>query len=374
MRVLQAFVADDNGGLTKYIIQNYTYIQKYNVQFDFLTYEKNKLSFEDKLIEKGGIIFHINSVINLIGYISDMKNILKKNNYDIIHFNMSYVNFIPILLARLISPKHIKFIIHSHSMGFDENNIMIKYIKKCVHIIGRQLIPFICDGYLSCTNDAGKWMFTKHTRKQSTYKVVHNAIDILHFKYAENVRRIIREKLGFNNDDFVIGHIGRFTYQKNHEFLIEIFYECIQKNHACKLLLIGEGPNKNNIEEMVKKLGIEEKVFFLGAREDIPDLLQAMDVFCLPSRFEGLGIVGIEAQAAGLTCFASDTIPRELAVTKNCEFLPLTEAKKWAEKILMVNLKTRSDTLEQIEAAGYEINSQIKNIYEYYISLINVEV
>ena len=373
MKVLQAFIADDNGGLTKYILQNYTYIQKYGVQFDFLTYEKNELSYENKLIQRGGKVFHIRSVINFINYIQDLRHILKENCYDIVHFNMSYANFVPIILIKLILPKQTKIILHSHSMGFDEQNRMIKYLKKSIHKIGRQIIPFTCDGYLGCTHDAGKWMFTESTRKELFYKVVHNAINISSFIYNENIRVLTRKKLHLSNDDFVIGHIGRFTYQKNHEFLIKVFHECLQKKSDCKLMLIGDGPNKKNIEIMSRNLGIEDRVLFLGNRNDIPKLLQAMDVFCLPSRFEGLGMVGVEAQAAGLTCFASDVVPKELAVTNKCKFLPLADKKEWVERILETQGDIRYNTLEQIKEAGYEINNEIKHIVEYYKRLISLE-
>ncbi len=373
MKVLQAFIADDNGGLTKYIVQNYKYIQKYDVQFDFLTYEKNKLSFEDVLTKKGGRIFHIDSVINFIGYIKKINTILKEHHYDIVHFNMSYANFLPILFVKLILSKHTKIILHSHSMGFDEQNCLIKCLKNCIHKIGRQLIPFICDGYLSCTYDAGKWMFTEYTRNKSLYKVTYNAIDISSFKYDENIRISTRKKFHFSDNDFIIGHIGRFTYQKNHEFLIKIFYECLQRNPNCKLMLIGEGPNKIDIEKMSSDFGIVDKVMFLGTRNDIPELLQAMDVFCLPSRFEGLGIVGIEAQAAGLTCIASDVVPSELAVTEDCEFISLTNKTRWVESILRCQGKVRRNTFEQIKEAGYEINNEIKNVTEYYNRLISME-
>lgn len=373
MKVLQAFIADDNGGLTKYILQNYTYIQKYGIQFDFLTYEKNKLSYENKLIQRGGKVFHINSVINFISYIRDLKHILKDNCYDIIHFNMSYANFVPIILVKLISQKHTKIILHSHSMGFDEQNSMIKYFKKCIHKMGRRIIPFICDGYLGCTHDAGKWMFTESIRKKTFYKVVHNAINISSFIYNEDIRVLTRKKFRFSNNDFVIGHIGRFTYQKNHDFLIEVFNECLQRNPNCKLMLIGDGPNKTHIENMSKKLGIEDKVIFLGNRSDIPELLQAMDVFCLPSRFEGLGMVGVEAQAAGLICLASDVVPKELALTKNCKFLPLADRKKWVDGILSVQKKVRYNTSNEVKKAGYEINNEIKIIAEYYSRLVTME-
>lgn len=370
MKILQAFIADDNGGLTKYVIQNYEYIHRYGIQFDFLTYEKNKLSFENSITKHGGKVFYISSVLNAVKFMQDLNKIMKDNHYDIIHFNMSYANFIPILFIKIILPKYTKIILHSHSTGFDERNGVIKKIKWCVHKWGRWLAPKICDGFLSCSHDAGEWMFTKKTRESFLYKVTHNAINISSFVYDSKVRSIVRDNLNIKVNDLVIGHIGRFTYQKNHEFLIDIFDACVKKSSNCKLMLIGDGPNQKRIREKVKYFGLEKNVLFLGERNDVPQLLQAMDVFCLPSHFEGLGIVGVEAQAAGLPCIVSDRVPKELAITEACQFLPLADVQAWVNAIYAIP-SSRVNTKAKIKQAGYDIEEEIKNVVKYYKWLLD---
>lgn len=287
---------------------------------------------------------------------------------------MSYVNFVPILIIKIMLPSETKIIFHGHSMGIDNENVFIKVIKTCIHKIGRHVIPILCDGFLCCSNDAGKWMFTEKTRKRNVYKIAHNAIDITPFLFQKTVRTSIREKLKIRDDDIVIGNIGRFTYQKNHEFLIDVFDKCLLMNPRYKLMLIGDGPNKEMIEKKVSALGIEDRVMFLGVRKDVHKLLQAMDIFCLPSRFEGLGIVGIEAQASGLTCLVSDVVPKDLGVTDKCKFLSLN-SDLWLSEILkydVCNPLDRMNTLYPIKNAGYEINDEIKEMVRYYNSLVKM--
>ncbi len=174
--------------------------------------------------------------------------------------------------------------------------------------------------------------------------------------------------MGIEAETFCVGHIGRFTYQKNHEYLLKIFAEVLLKRPNSKLVLIGDGDNLQNIKDLVKEKKLYDKILFLGNRKDVPELMQIMDCFVLPSRFEGLPIVGIEAQTAGLPCFFADTITKELGITDLAHFIPLqVTPKEWVEQILQNSNIDRKDMSKEISAAGYDIKTEIKNMEKIYI-------
>ena len=365
IRILQAFVANDKGGLTGYICQNYRFIDKNKVQFDFLTFEDGKLDFEDEFISMGARFYHISRPSHLISYAKSLKGILNQTEYAAVHFNMSYANFIPITIARWLGAK--KIIVHSHSTAIDDRRSVVRIIKTAIHKIGRNLMSYMADDYLACSSLAAQWMYPVSILQSKHYHMARNAIDVSKYNYNPHVRADVRQRLKISDDTFVIGHVGRFTYQKNHEFLIDIFKQVHDKLNNSLLLLIGEGPEENQMKEKVASLELASCVLFLGRRNDVPQLFQAMDCFVLPSRFEGLGIVGIEAQSSGLQCIFSDVVPREVDVVGKSIFLSLEHSEQWVSEILKISyLNNRKNTEAQVDAAGYNIHSEIKKIESLY--------
>ena len=365
IRILQAFVANDKGGLTGYICQNYRFIDKNKVQFDFLTFEDGKLDFEDEFISMGARFYHISRPSHLISYAKSLKGILNQTEYAAVHFNMSYANFIPIIIARWLGAK--KIIVHSHSTAIDDRRSVVRIIKTAIHKIGRNLMSYMADDYLACSSLAAQWMYPVSILQSKHYHMARNAIDVSKYNYNPHVRADVRQRLKISDDTFVIGHVGRFTYQKNHEFLIDIFKQVHDKLNNSLLLLIGEGPEENQMKEKVASLELASCVLFLGRRNDVPQLFQAMDCFVLPSRFEGLGIVGIEAQSSGLQCIFSDVVPREVDVVGKSIFLSLEHSEQWVSEILKISyLNNRKNTEAQVDAAGYNIQSEIKKIESLY--------
>lgn len=365
IRILQAFVANDKGGLTGYICQNYRFIDRNKVQFDFLTFEDGKLDFEDEFIDMGARFYHISRPSHPISYAKSLKDILNQTEYAAVHFNMSYANFIPLIIARWIGAKRI--IMHSHSTAIDDRRDGIRFAKIIIHKLGRYLMNYMADEYLACSSLAAQWMYPASILQSKRYHMAKNAIDVSKYNYNPHVRADIRRKLKISDDTFVIGHVGRFTYQKNHEFLIDIFKQVHDKLNNSLLLLIGEGPEENQMKEKVASLELASRVLFLGRRNDVPKLFQAMDCFVLPSRFEGLGIVGIEAQSSGLQCIFSDVVPREVDVVGKSIFLSLEHSGQWVSEILKISsLNNRKNTEAQVDAAGYNIHSEIKKIESLY--------
>lgn len=368
IRILQAFVANDKGGLTGYICQNYRFIDKKKIQFDFLTFETKPLDFEQEFISYGARFFHIPRPSHLWGYTFSLKKILAQNSYSAIHFNMSYANFIPILIANMLGKKRI--IVHSHSTDIDDKRLYVRGIKLGIHKIGRQLFRYIATDYFACSKLAAEWMYPDSIMQSSKYHFAKNAINASKYLYNSQIREKVRNNLHLSKNTFVIGHIGRFTYQKNHEFLIDVFYKLLGKEKNALLLLIGDGPEKTKIKKKVEQLGIINNVLFLGQRNDVPQILQAMDCFVLPSRFEGLGIVGVEAQAAGLSCILSAEIPEEIDISGNVQFLPLDcPLNQWSEAILSTRGQKRITTDIMLKKSGYSIRDSIKEIEKIYLKV-----
>lgn len=366
IRVLQYIVSNDKGGLTKYICQNYCFINKNKIQFDFITYDKF-LDFEKEFYQKGARFYRIPKIKNIIKYFSFWKRLQEENKYEIIHFHMSYTNIVPIICARLVGIKNI--ILHAHSTQIDDNRLFIRIIKKQLNFLGKILVKFLVKKYLACSDLAAKWMFPISVVKRKEYILVHNAIDLKKYLFNREIRNQKRKELNISDNCFCIGHVGRFAYQKNHDYLIDIFKEIYLLNKNTKLLLIGDGSLINREKEKVLNLGLEENVIFLGNRNDVFDLYNAFDCFILPSRFEGLGMVIIEAQASSLHCYVSDIIPKEVKITDLVDFISLDKSPKfWAKKIMKDNIFERNNMLKDILKAGYDIEYEVKRLEKIYMS------
>lgn len=365
IRILQATVSNDRGGLTGYICQNYRLIDKKKVQFDFLTYE-DALDFQKEFELLGARFYKVPTPIHFRSYYQYLKQIRCERGYKAIHINMSYANFVLVLAAKLAG--YPRIIVHSHSTGLDTASDVTRAIKMAVHHIGRQLIPFLATDYWACSKLAAGWMFPTKIIQHKQYEVLYNAIDLEKFRFDVKKRKVMRDVLGIDDDIFVVGHVGRFTYQKNHEFLIRIFREIEKKESQSVLLLVGDGPNREMIEEQVESYGLTDKVKFLGQRSDVADLYQAMDAFVLPSRFEGLCIVAIEAQMATLPTVWSEVLPSETSVSDANTILSLQQTpEEWAEEVLKKKGAPRGDNTEILRKAGYDVEIEIKRVENLYI-------
>lgn len=253
-------------------------------------------------------------------------------------------------------------IAHSHTAG---GNVQIKsFIKSKL----RSRISNHSDYLFACSKNAGEWMFGN----DNNARVINNAIDVRKYTYSFPIRSKIRNKLGFTKDDFVVGHIGNFSAVKNYDFIIEVFSQVIKVNKNAKLILIGKDDNNPEIKSIVNKRDIKDNVLFTGVRSDIPDLLQAIDIFLFPSLYEGLPVTLIEAQASGLKILASDTITNEVAITDNVEFMSLNKsAKAWADIIMKYSDGyERKDTSQEILSASYDVKQIANELENFYIKIL----
>lgn len=360
-RVLQIGMTDNLGGIENYLINYYRHIDKSKIQFDFINIYPNDLCFQDELINGGSKVYKVSSYYrHPIKYIKELKKIIIDNNYEIIHCNMnSAVMLYPLIAAKMSGAK--VRIAHSHNASSDKG-----LIKSLLHNINRHFIPLFANKFFACSDKAGKWFYSKKILNSNNYYVIKNAVDTEKFKFNKKVREEKREELKIEKDTLVIGHVGRFNKQKNHTFLIDIFNELHKVNNNSKLILVGIGPLYDSIKEKIIKLKIENSVLMLGQRNDVNELMQAMDVFVLPSLYEGLPLVGVEAQSAGLSCIFSDSITREIDLLEFNSFIELN-SNNWVRELNLkrVNIK-RNECAEKVLRMGFDIAIESKKIEQIY--------
>lgn len=359
IRVLQVVTHMNRGGLETMLMNYYRNIDRNKVQFDFLTHrpESEKKDYDDEIRSLGGKIYHM-PVLNPFspGYKKSLDQFFKEHKeYKIVHSHLDCLSAYPLKAAKKNGvPIRIA---HSHNTSQEKN---LKYLIKDY---SKKQIPKYATHLFACGKEAGQWMFGKHK-----FQIMNNAIDAKKFIYNEEIRKQKRAELGVE-DKFVIGHVGRFNLQKNHEFLIQCFKAFLQKNSDAVLLLVGNGDLQEKARQQVKGYGIEDYVKFLGLREDIPQLLQAMDLFLFPSLFEGLPVTLVEAQAAGLPCVISDTITDEIMITDTISKVSLdADADQWISTISKYKQSPRKDTMAEIKKHGFDIEKNARWLEEFYIN------
>lgn len=293
------------------------------------------------------------------------KNLLKylKNNYyDCVHVHSDVANKLYIAGKAAKKAGISKIIFHSHASEVDGN---YRKIKRILHKITRNKLKDIGTDFVACSDVAARWMYPNIDDKNII--IINNGINLDKFRYNAIIRQNIRKELNLENK-LVIGHIGRFSYQKNHEYLIKIFVNLLKKNSDARLLLIGEGPDKEKIEKIVREKNIKDKVIFYGLSNHIESLLQAMDVFVLPSHFEGLPIVGVEAQAAGLPVIFSDNITKEAKLLSTTHYLPIEQRniENWVNLIDIEAKHNRKDTYDILKRKKFDISDTMNSFLMLY--------
>lgn len=348
------------GGVESCLMNYFRYIDKSKFKIDFIVDDDSTCTPIEEINKLGGKVIFVPPYQNIHKYIPRLIKIFRENKYDIVHSNINSLSVFPLLCAYIAKvPVRIA---HSHS------TTNRKEWKK--NILKGVLKPFskvFANRYFACTEHAGRWLFGDKTFDKGNVKIVNNAIELNRFEYNEDLRKKIRKRYNLENK-FVIGNIGRFIPQKNHERIIEIFNEFQKENHNTVLLLIGEGELKEDILSRVKKYNIEDKVLFLGQRKDVNELFQAMDLFLFPSLYEGLGMVLIEAQCSNLPCIASSEVPKIARINDNVEFIDLNkDNQKWIEVIKKYHKAKRKTKIEAISNAHYNIENEVAYLEELYL-------
>ena len=371
IRVLQKTATLGSGGIQKILIELQKNIDNDKVVFDYFLNLTAPDFYTEEVLRLGGKIFgrdyNTGNPIEKLGKRCVLfYKILRKYNYDIVHIDETLeMTAISILVARLAGVKVI--IAHSHN---DHASEKIKwYLKYIIDPIARWINSTFATDYFACSQIAAKWLFTEKLNQQEKIKIINNGINTSSYEFDPMIRKEIREKLGVENN-FVIGHIGRFYKQKNHKFILEVFSDILKQKPESRLLLVGDGELKDFIKAYAKQLGIADFVIFYGVSNEVNKLLQAFDAFVFPSIFEGLGIVAVEAQAASVQTFcAEETIAKEVNITPYCHYIPLNKGHEyWAKSIIeMAYSYERRSTKKMIQEANFDIVTVAKELETFYV-------
>lgn len=352
------------GGVEAVVLNYFKFINKDKVQFDFICDSDSTDIPYDEIESLGGRVILIPPYQKVFKYQKELKKVLKNGNYQIVHSHINTLSIFPLRAAKKVGvPIRIA---HSHSTSNK------KEWKK--NLLKNLLKPFskvYANKYMCCSELAGRWLFGDKEYDKGKVYLLNNAIDLNKYKYDEKIRKSKRKELGIKDNTFVVGHIGRFVEQKNHRFLIDIFNEIKKKDSDSILLLAGQGPLLDEMKEKVHSLGLDDSVKFLGQRKDANELYQAFDLFLLPSLYEGLPVVGVEAQASGNLCYLSNDMTKETKVLDSTVFMSLNNsAEEWANAILKDAGKYKKhDTKEEVSKYGFNIEKEAekleKKYYEY---------
>src|SRR5690625_2196854 len=350
------------GGVQQLLYNYYKNMNSDKVQFDFIVHSEEIGYFEKKFKKFGSNIFHVTpKKQSIIKNFLEIKRIIQKGNYDVVHCHQDFSNAVPLFLAKTNSvPIRIS---HAHS-----NFRKQRFVKGLLNKFLRFINQYYGNYYFACSKEAGKWL---HGRKWSGKRkkdfIMLNAINTHQFKFNPDIRTNYRDELGFT-DEKVVLHVGRFSKEKNHKFLLKLFNQLYNINDNYKLLLVGSGPLKREIKELSNNLDSHKNIIFLGARSDIAEIMQASDIFLLPSTYEGFGMTAIEAQYSGLLTIVSDKVPRSTQISNLIKYLSLKNIDYWIEEILAFDYNDRNFNLiknkydAQHEACKYE-NWLMKKIY-----------
>lgn len=309
VRVLQIPGKMDRGGVSSVLMNYYRHIDSQKVQFDFAVNKDCTFPQEKELREGGCQIWRVSSLKHIFRYMHGIYKIIKSEDYDIVHAHMNSLNVFPLCAAALAGAK----VRISHSHSTDSRGEPIRNLAKRILRIFSTVFP---THFAACSVNAAEWLYGKRYCKKHEVTIIRNGIEWERFCFQKSIREHIRKELHLENK-FVIGNVGRFVFQKNHNLLLDIFAEYHRQHTDALLLLVGEGELQEEIRRKAEHLGIAKDVIFTGAIEDTSALYQAMDIFILPSRYEGFPVTAVEAQANGLWCILSEAVPEDALLTEH---------------------------------------------------------
>ncbi len=343
----------NNGGITAYMLNYYRYFDRSKVQIDFV--EHGGIGpFDDEIRSLGGRVFHVPTKReNLIKNRFSLMHTLK--NYKIVHSHMDGMNGYILEIAKKVGvPIRIS---HSHNTEHLTNS----KLKILIHEHYRKLIPKVATDLWSCSNEAGKWLYGNNE-----FMIVPNAIEVERYAFDHEIRKELRRKYKCD-DSYVIGCVGRLDYQKNHIFLLDIFARAkSEADTSIKLVLIGDGDRRNDIEEKIRSLGLERDVIMVGNISNVNEYLNMLDIFVMPSYFEGFGIAALEAQANGLRCICSTGVPTEVNISDQIDFIELSNKKRWISAL--INRKIRDEgSFGKLVHSKYNIKQSAAKLQQLYM-------
>lgn len=362
IRVLQVLGKTNLGGAESRIMDLYRHMDREQVQFDFLVHYREKGYFDDEIKELGGEIYYLPSfrVYNYFSYKKACRCFFEEHSeFAAVHGHMTSTAAIYLPEAKRVGIP--LTIAHARSAGVD------KGLKGTITKILRKNLYKKCDRMFACSDLAAEAVFGKKRYKENRVTILPNAVDTKEFLPNEKVRFQIRREYNLE-DKFVVGHVGRFHYAKNHAFLLEIFAEVLKEKENAVLMLLGDGPLKAEIEQKAQQMGIADKVIFAGNQTPVAPFYQAFDFFLFPSRFEGLPGTVVEAQASGITCLISDAITKQVKATDLVNFMSIDEtAKSWADEVIKLDKPQENKTGRyNLAETNFDVNNQVAFYKEVY--------
>ena len=360
IRILHVFGGLDMGGAETMIMNIYRNIDREKIQFDFVTHSGRNQAYVSEIEQLGGKIYFFPKIriYNLPLLINEWKAFFEKHKeYKILHSHVRSYASIYIPIAKKYG---LKTIIHSHSTSNG------KGMKSFVKAILQYPLRYEADYFMGCSKEAGEWLFGKRIVKSDRYFTIKNAIDTRRYSFDRVQRSILRNQFGIDESVKVFMHVGRLHEAKNHIFLLHVFAMLIKEIPNSMLLLVGDGELLSEIEKQIEQLNLKSYVKMLGARTDIPDILNAADVFLFPSKWEGLPVTVVEAQASGLPCLVSDKITKEVGISELVKFLPIDKGTQvWIDAIKETDL-TRKNVIDKIIQAGFDIKKSVEWLTKFY--------
>ena len=348
------------GGVEAVVMNYYRHIDRSKVQFDFLVDADSTLVPRNEIELLGGRVFEVSPYQHVVGYQEELMQLFEHEGWRIVHSHINALSVFPLRAAKKAGvPVRIA---HSHSTSGKG-----EHVKNALKMVLKTQANRYPTNRFACSRYAGEWLFGKG----ADFEVVYNAIDLPRFSFDAEARARVRADLGLVGGQLAVGHVGRFMPQKNHGFLIDVFEQVARRRSDAVLLLVGTGSAEARVESLVAEYGLAGRVRFLGQRADVADLYSAFDAFVLPSLYEGLGLVGVEAQRAGLPCLLSDAISREVDVTGESMFLPIDDPQVWADAICSLSARNDAERASVGDGAfmDYDIEKQAERLTEKYLEL-----
>ena len=368
IRVLELFGEPISyGGQESFVIGALTHMDMTDLTIDCCTpYYCDNENHRDTIRKLGGEVYEFGLAFEpgkSRGNVEEpLAAFLGAKSYDVVHIHSGSTTFLSKAsrVAKLAGTR--KVIVHSHATVE-----RVSFKKRLIREYAAFDMRRFPDEYCACSEQAGRVKYTDDVMNKLV--IIKNGVDINEFRYDSSARKKMRNAIGVSDDAFVVGHVGRFSPEKNHDFLLRVFSEVCLVAEDARLLLVGDGPTMDEIRELSHRLGIKDKVVFTGNTSDVASYLQAMDVFVFPSVFEGLGIVAIEAQAAGLPVVASNTVPLDAKITENYRCLSLDAGISiWRDAIVEFRGLTRKDQSDMIVEAGFDVNGTAATLRDLYFA------
>ena len=366
-KILEVNVDDMGFGGVYSLVRNVIMKKTAGVTMDIACIEPfEQQAHIDELAEYGCAVHYVgfagNKIKKQFVIIRNLRSLIREGGYEAVHIHgdVAYKLLVCSIAARLAGCR--KIILHSHASGTDGNH---RDLKRKLHIVSCRFLKWTGTDFVSCSDLAAAWMFPNVEAKNIS--IIHNGVDLDRFRFDPDARARMRSEWNLE-DAYVLGHVGRFEYQKNHTYLLDLFAALHARLPEARLFLVGEGSLQEEMRRKAKSLGIDESVVFAGLSNKVPELLSGMDVFVLPSHFEGLPIVGVEAQAAGLPALFADTITREAELTGNVAFLGIGEEDigAWVERLIALRDLPRNDPYETLKAQHFSLDDTVQEFLALY--------